>query len=280
MKKTLTFLLSTMLLTASLTACSSDDSTNANGTATSTSSNSNSSNSITMGGSTSVESIVEVMTEVYEDTFDISLTYAPTGSSTGVSGAIDGSLDIGLASRSLKDEEIASGAEAVTFALDGIAVVVNTANPIKDISMDDLAAICAGEITNWSEIGGDDLEIMLIGRDAASGTRDGFESIVGAVGTYAEEHSSTGAVIASVQTIPGALGYVSLSTVDEKVTALTVDGVEAAESTVKDGSYPIQRPFIFVLNSATTTPEVDAFVEWALGEEGATLVAAKGAVAP
>lgn len=295
MKKTLTFLLSTMLLTATLTACSDDSSSTTSTTSTTSASSSNSSNNsnsagnntketdgvITMGGSTSVESIIEVMEEVYEGSVNVDMSYAPTGSSTGVQGAIDGTLDIGLASRGLKDDEIASGAKAITFALDGIAVVVNTSNSVGDISMEDLAAICSGDITNWSELGGDAGEIMLIGRDSASGTRDGFESIVGVeVENYAEEHASTGAVIASIQGIPGAIGYVSLSTVDEKVTALTVDGVEASEKTVKDGSYPIQRPFIFVVNSNISDPEVDDFIQWALGEEGAMLVTAKGAVAP
>lgn len=294
MKKTFTFLLSSMLLTATLTACSEDTNSNASSsTATTSNSSSTSSNAssssgakeadgvITMGGSTSVEAIIEVMEEVYEESVSVDMSYAPTGSSTGVQGAIDGTLDIGLASRGLKEEEIASGVEAITFALDGIAVVVNASNSVTNISMEDLAAICSGDITNWSELGGDAGEIMLIGRDSASGTRDGFESIVGVeVENYAEEHASTGAVIASVQGIPGAIGYVSLSTVDDKVSALTVDGVAATEDTVKDGSYPIQRPFIFVVNSSVSDPEVDAFIEWALSDEAGALVVAKGAVAP
>lgn len=298
MKKTLTFLVSSMMLTALLTSCGDDSASTTPSTSTpsaststpsaststgssETSSTDTASTSITMGGSTSVEAIIEVMEEVYEGASGIDMSYAPTGSSTGVTGAIEGSLDIGLASRGLKDAEVEAGAEAITFALDGIAVVVNANNPVADISMENLAKICAGEITNWSELGGEDGEIMLIGRDSASGTRDGFESIVGVeVEIYAEEHASTGAVIASIQGIPGALGYVSLSAVDEKVSALTVDGVAASEETVKDGTYPIQRPFIFVVNSNTSNATVDAFVEWALSEEGAALVAAKGAVAP
>lgn len=296
MKKTLTFLLSTMMLTAALTSCSSDDSNTATSSPTSSSSSSSASSSssdstnastkeadgiITMGGSTSVEAIIEVMEEVYEGAMGIDMSYSPTGSSTGVTGAIDQTLDIGLASRELKDSEIADGAKAITFALDGIAVVVNASNTVTDISMEDLAKICSSEITDWSELGGDAGEIMLIGRDSASGTRDGFESIVGVeVEIYAEEHASTGAVIASIQGIPGAIGYVSLSAVDEKVSPLSVDGVSASEETVKDGTYPIQRPFIFVVNENVNDPEVDEFIQWALSEEGAVLVEAKGAVAP
>ncbi len=298
MKRTLTFLLSTMMLTAALAGCSSEDSSSS--TSSSSSSNSSSSaastdtatvgessekeadNIITMGGSTSVEEIVSAMMQVYMADTGIDITYSGTGSSTGVSGALEGTLDLGLASRDLKDSEAAEGAEAVAFAYDGIAVIVNTENPISDLSSDELAQIFKKEVTNWSELGGDDGQIVVVGRDAASGTRGAFEEILGVTDDtmYDSEQSATGSVISTVAGNPNAIGYVSLSAVEDQVVAISVDGVSPSEETVKDTSYPIQRPFIFVMNSSINDPEVVAFVEWVTSEEVADLVTSKGCVAP
>lgn len=304
MKKTLTFLLSTMMLSATLAGCASEDSSGTGSTDTNSSTNSSSNtatadtgatnttsdevsekaedNIITMGGSTSVEEIVSAMMQVYMADTGIDITYSGTGSSTGVSGALEGTLDLGLASRDLKDSEASEGAEAVAFAYDGIAVIVNTANPIADLTTDELAQIFKKEVTNWSELGGDDGQIVVVGRDAASGTRGAFEEILAVTDEtlYDSEQSATGSVISTVAGNPNAIGYVSLSAVEDQVAAIAVDGVFPSEETVKDTSYPIQRPFIFVINSAVNDSEVNAFVEWATSEEVADLVTSKGCVAP
>jgi len=235
---------------------------------------------LALGGSTSVEKVIQSMMEAYmAENKGVTITYAPTGSSTGVQGAIDGTLDIGLSSRGLKDEEKATLSETV-FALDGIAIIVNNDNTVSDLDLDTLAKIAAGEIKNWKDIGGADMEIVVIGRDAASGTRDGFESIVGVKEkcVYAEEQASTGAVLASVQTNKGAIGYISLSAVDEAVKALTIDGVEASEQTVKDGSYLIQRPFVFAIKTDSDNPLVEAFAKWAVSSATTEMVKNAGAV--
>ena len=222
---------------------------------------------IATGGSTSVEHVIQSFMEAFmEANSDVDITYAPTGSSTGVQGAIDKTLDIGLASRGLKDEEIEQGVEAVVFAYDGIAIIVNKDNPVQDLDMETLAMIAKGEITNWSEVGGNDGEIVFIGRDAASGTRAAFEEIVDVeeMCVYAEEQASTGAVLASVLANANGIGYVSLSSVDETITVLDINGVTPSENTVKDDTYPIARPFNFVLNTEVENPLVDAFLAWAI----------------
>lgn len=236
---------------------------------------------LSLGGSTSVEKVVQAMMEAYmAETPGVTITYAPTGSGAGIQGAANGSLDIGLSSRELKDDE-KNGLTATTFALDGIAVIVNTENAVTDLSMDELAAIFKGEITDWSEVGGTTGEIVVIGRDAASGTRDGFESIVGVEEecAYAEEQASTGAVSASVQANAGAIGYVSVSAVSEDIKALTIDGIAATEEAVKDGSYAIQRPFVFVTSDSAQSEVAAAFIKWAVSDKTVELVANAGAVA-
>lgn len=294
MKKTLAFLMTTMMLTTSLTACSSEEATTSNTSTPSTSGSSTTASVasgekeadgiITMGGSTSVEEIVSAMMQVYMgENEGLSITYSGTGSSTGVTGALEGTLDVGLASRGLKDSEVESGATAHVFAYDGIAVIVNTANPIADISTEDLAKIYTKQVTNWSELGGDDGTIVVVGRDAASGTRGAFEEIVGVTDEtmYDSEQEATGSVISTVAGNPSAIGYVSLSAVDEsQVSAVSIDGVVPSEDTIKNETYPIQRPFIFVTNASATDPEMEAFIEWATGDAVADLVSSKGAVAP
>ena len=211
----------------------------------------------------------------------VDVTYDPTGSGAGVTGAADGTLDIGLSSRALKDEEKAQGLKETTFALDGIAIVVNTENTVEDLSLEQIAKLATGEITNWSEVGGPDAPVVLIGREAGSGTRDGFESIVGVEDkcAYEQELTSTGAVLAGVAANPNAFGYVSLASVDDTVKMVTVDGVAASEETVKDGSYKIQRPFVFVTKDGEElSAQAQAFYDFALSEDAAELIAAAGAV--
>ena len=211
---------------------------------------------------------------------DVNFTYNPTGSGTGIQAAIDGTCDIGLSSRALKDEEKASLTETIV-ALDGIAIIVNPANPVSDLSVEQIAQIYTGEITNWKAVGGADLEISLIGREAGSGTRDGFETITGTKEAckYNQELTSTGDVITTVAGNPNAIGYASLSAVDETVSAVSVDGVAPTEATVADGSFPIQRPFVIVTVEGTELSEAaQAFLNYAMSADVADIIAAAGAV--
>lgn len=287
MKKVLAIILSMVLSLTLLAACGGNESTSSSGSSSESQSSSSSddqvaalSGTLTLGGSTSVEKVIQSMMEAYmAENPDVTITYAPTGSGAGIEGAGNGSLDIGLSSRALKDEEKSSLTET-TFALDGIAIVVNNANTVEDLDMETLAKIYTGEITNWSEVGGPDSAIVVVGRDAASGTRDGFESIVGVKEScvYAEEQASTGAVLTSVQSNEGAIGYVSLASVSENVKTLTIDGVAPSEETVKDGSYQIQRPFVFVTPADGSNELVKAFIDWAVSSATTELVANAGAV--
>lgn len=237
---------------------------------------------VTTGGSTSVEKVILAMQESFMNANPgVDVTYDPTGSGAGITGASEGTLDIGLSSRALKDEETASGLVGTTFALDGIAIIVNNENTVTDLTLDQIKGLADGTITNWSEVGGPDAPVVLIGREAGSGTRDGFESIVGVedVCVYDQELTSTGAVIAAVAANPNAFGYASLSAVDEKVKAVTVDGVEATEATVQDGSYKEQRPFVFVTKEgAELSDAAQAFIDFALSEDAHQLIIDAGAV--
>lgn len=269
-------------LAASLTACGGSQDTESQADAGETSESTTLSGAIATGGSTSVEKVIGALSESFmELNPDVDITYDPTGSGAGITGAADGTLDLGLSSRDLKEEETAQGLTATTFALDGIAIVVNSENPVSDLSLEQIKGLADGTITNWKDVGGNDAPVVLIGREAGSGTRDGFESIVGVedVCKYEQELTSTGAVIAGVAANPNAFGYASLSAVDETVKAVTVDGVEATEETVQDGTYKIQRPFIFVTkDGAEQTEQTKAFMEYATSEEVSDLIAQAGAV--
>ena len=237
---------------------------------------------VTTGGSTSVEKVILAMQESFMMANPgVDVTYDPTGSGAGITGASEGTLDIGLSSRALKDEEAASGLVGTTFALDGIAIIVNNENTVTDLSLEQIKGLADGTITNWSEVGGPDAPVVLIGREAGSGTRDGFESIVGVedVCVYEQELTSTGAVIAAVAANPNAFGYASLSAVDEKVKAVTVDGVAASEATVQDGSYKVQRPFVFVTKEgAQLSDAAKGFMDFALSADAHQLIIDAGAV--
>lgn len=269
-------------LAASLTACGGSQDTESQADAGETSESTTLSGAIATGGSTSVEKVIGALSESFmELNPDVDITYDPTGSGAGITGAADGTLDLGLSSRDLKEEETAQGLTATTFALDGIAIVVNSENPVSDLSLEQIKGLADGTITNWKDVGGNDAPVVLIGREAGSGTRDGFESIVGVedVCKYEQELTSTGAVIAGVAANPNAFGYASLSAVDETVKAVTVDGVAATEETVQDGTYKIQRPFIFVTkDGAEQTEQTKAFMEYATSEEVSDLIAEAGAV--
>ena len=239
------------------------------------------SGAVTTGGSTSVEGVIGILTEAFREVQpDVDVTYDPTGSGAGITGASEGTLDIGLSSRALKEEE-AETMDATVFALDGIAIVVNNENTVEDLTLEQIKGLATGEITNWSEVGGPDAPVVLVGREAGSGTRDGFESIVGVEDAcvYEQELTSTGAVLAAVASNPNAFGYASLSAVDEKVKAVTVDGVEASEATVQDGTYTIQRPFVFVTKKGETLSDAaQAFIDFATSGEADGLIAQAGAV--
>lgn len=235
---------------------------------------------VTTGGSTSMEKVIGALQEAFmEQNSGVDVTYDPTGSGAGITGAQEGSLDIGLSSRALKDGE--TGVSATVIALDGIGIIVNNANTVEDLTTDQIAAIATGEVTNWKEVGGPDAEIVMIGREAGSGTRDGFESIlkVSDQCKYAQELTATGAVIAAVQANENAIGYASLAALDDSVKALKVNGIACTEETVKDGSYTVQRPFVFVTkDGAEQTPAVKAFIDFATSADAASLISNAGAV--
>ena len=235
---------------------------------------------VTTGGSTSMEKVIGALQEAFmEQNSGVDVTYDPTGCGAGITGAQEGSLDIGLSSRALKDGE--TGVSATVIALDGIGIIVNNANTVEDLTTDQIAAIATGEVTNWKEVGGPDAEIVMIGREAGSGTRDGFESIlkVSDQCKYAQELTATGAVIAAVQANENAIGYASLAALDDSVKALKVNGIACTEETVKDGSYTVQRPFVFVTkDGAQQTPAVKAFIDFAASADAASLISNAGAV--
>ena len=239
------------------------------------------SGNVATGGSTSMKNVIAALTEGFAEVEPgVTVSYDPTGSGAGITGATDKTLDIGLSSRALKNDEKAD-VEGTTIALDGIAIIVNNASKVEDLTVDQLKQMFTGEITNWSEVGGDDGEIVLIGREAGSGTRDGFESIVDVKDSckYAQELTATGAVISAVEANPLAIGYASLSAVGDTVKMVTVGGVECSEDTVKDGSYEVQRPFVFVTNkSVTLSEQAQAFFDFATSADAADLIRTAGAV--
>lgn len=236
--------------------------------------------SVATGGSTSMEKVMAALQEAWaEKEPEVTVTYDPTGSGAGITGVAEGTLDIGLSSRQLKDSE--TGLEATVLALDGIALVVNKENPVNDLTLEQAAAIARGDVDNWNQVGGADAPIVLVGREAGSGTRDGFESILGVEDecVYAQELTATGAVVAAVASNPNAIGYASLSAVEDTVKALTVGGVACSEETVLEGSYAIQRPFVLVTRGGEEpSPAAAAFMEFALSPEAADLIRAAGAV--
>jgi len=268
---------------AALTACGGSASSSASTAAGSAASSAAAalSGNVAAGGSTSMKNVIAALTEGFAEVEPgVTVSYDPTGSGAGITGAADKTLDIGLSSRALKDDEKAD-VEGTTIALDGIAIIVNNASKVEDLTVDQLKQMFTGEITNWSEVGGDDGEIVLIGREAGSGTRDGFESIVEVKDSckYAQELTATGAVISAVEANPLAIGYASLSAVGDTVKMVTVGGVECSEETVKDGSYEVQRPFVFVTNkSVALSEQAQAFFDFATSADAADLIRTAGAV--
>ena len=237
---------------------------------------------VSTDGSTSMEKVIMSLGESFQaDHKGITVGYNPTGSGSGITAVAEGRCDIGLSSRALKDDEKAQGLEETVLALDGIAIIVNPENPVKDLSIEQIAKIYTGEITNWKDVGGNDAEIVLIGREAGSGTRDGFESITDTKDAcqYRQELTSTGDVITTVAGNPNAIGYASLASVKDTVKALSVGGVAPSEATVSDGSYAVQRPFVLVTKKGVElSAAAQLFFDYATSSAAAEIITAAGAV--
>ncbi len=237
---------------------------------------------VSTDGSTSMEEVIGVLGEAFQEKYSgMTFTYNPTGSGSGIQAVREGRCDIGLSSRSLKEEEKADGLSETVLANDGIAVIVNPKNAVNDLDIETIAKIYKGEITDWSEVGGTDAEIVVIGREAGSGTRDGFESITGTEDAckYRQELTSTGDVITTVSQNPDAIGYASLAALNAQIKALSVGGVSPSEETVKDGSYVIQRPFVLVTKDGVELSDAaQKFFDFATSDEAAPFISQAGAV--
>ena len=241
----------------------------------------NAGGTVTTDGSTSMSKVIGALSEAYESDTGVTVTYNATGSGSGIQAVQEGRCDIGLSSRSLKDEEKAKGLEETTLALDGIALVVNPENPVSDLDLETISKIYTGEISNWKDVGGNDSDIVLIGREAGSGTRDGFESITYTTDKcqYRQELTSTGDVIATVASNPNSIGYASLSAVKDSVKALKVAGVAPSEETVKDGSYVVQRPFVLVtVKDKALSENAKKFMEFVTSKSANDIISGAGVV--
>ncbi len=268
------------VLMLSLVACSKSNNESSDATADSSTSETG---TVSTDGSTSMEKVIGALGESFmANNSGVTFTYNPTGSGSGITAVSEGRCDIGLSSRALKDEEKANGLVETVLAYDGIAVIVNNDNPVTDISLEDLAKVYTGEITNWKDLGGNDAEIVLIGREAGSGTRDGFESITGTADNcqYRQELTSTGDVITTVSQNPNAIGYASLASVKDSVKALSVNGVTASEDTIKDGTYAIQRPFVLVTKEGVElSATAQKFFDYVTSSDANEIITAAGCVA-
>lgn len=246
---------------------------------------SNLSGTVTLAGSTSMEKVCEALMEGFMEKYpDITVTTEYTGSGAGLESLAAGSVDIGNASRHVKDEEAANGAVENVIALDGIAVIVDKDNTVTDLTSEQLASIYKGEIANWSELGGNDEAIVVIGRESGSGTRDAFEELndIKDACNYAQELDSTGAVLAKVATTPGAIGYVSLDVVDDTVIAAKLNGVDATEENILAGTYVLQRPFVMATKGdiATQNELVNTWFDYIASEEGQEIISSVGLILP
>lgn len=236
---------------------------------------------VSTDGSTSMNKVIGALGEAFEADTGITVSYNATGSGAGIQAVFEGRCDIGLSSRRLKDEEKAKGLEETILAYDGIAIIVNSQNPVNGLDLETIAKIYTGEITNWKEVGGNDRQIVLIGREAGSGTRDGFESITGTEGKckYRQELTSTGDVITSVASNADAIGYASLASVKDTVKAVTVDGVVPSEETVKNGTYVVQRPFVLVTKKGVKLSEsAQKFFDYVTSEAANEIISSAGVV--
>lgn len=263
MKKIISLLTVAVLLVCALTGCGGKK------------------EAVSTDGSTSMDKVIGALSEAFETNEGITVTYNATGSGAGIQAVQEGRCDIGLASRNLKDEEKSSGLEGTVLAYDGIAIIVNPENPVSDLDVETIAKIYTGEIKNWKDVGGNDAEIVLIGREGGSGTRDGFESITDTEDKckYRQELTSTGDVITTVASNPNAIGYASLASVKDSVKALNVDGVKPSEATIKDGSYVVQRPFVLVTKKdAKLSESAQKFFDYIMSEAANEIISGAGVV--
>ena len=263
MKKIISLIAVVLIVVCALTACGGNK------------------EAVSTDGSTSMNKVIGAVGEAFETATGITVSYNSTGSGAGIQAVQEGRCDIGLASRNLKDDEKANGLEETILAYDGIAIIVNPENPVNDLDLETIAKIYTGEIKNWKEIGGKDAEIVLIGREAGSGTRDGFESITDTEDkcAYRQELTSTGDVITTVASNPNAIGYASLASVKDTVKVLTVDGVKPSEETIKNGSYVVQRPFVLVTKKDVALSEsAQKFFDYITSEAANEIIIAAGVV--
>lgn len=274
MKKILSLILAIGITAAALVGCGEEKTESNRGTE-------GLSGTVSTDGSTSMETVIEFLKEGFtEENKDVKVTYNPTGSSAGIQAVSEGRCDIGLASRDLKDDEKAELTGTVV-AIDGIAIIVNKENGVKNLTLDQIAKIYKGEITNWKDVGGADAQIACIGREAGSGTRDGFESITETEDAckYSQELTSTGDVIQTVANNPNAIGYASLASVKDTVKSVTVDGVAATTETIQSGEYKVQRNFVMVTKTGAELSEAaKAFFDFATSGEADSLIEEAGAV--
>ncbi len=245
----------------------------------------NLSGTVTLAGSTSMKKLCEAMSEGFMETYtDITVTVEYTGSGAGLESLVQGSIDIGNASRALKDGEKEQGAVENIVAIDGIAVITDKDNSVKDLTAEQLADIYTGNVTNWNEIGGEDEAIVVIGREAGSGTRSAFEELlkIEDACSYAQELDNTGAVLAKVASTPGAIGYVSLDVIDDSVLALSLDGVEASEANIVAGKYLLSRPFVMATMGEISEQNelVRAWFDYVASEEGQSIITDIGLILP
>ena len=274
----------TLVMALSLVACGNSNSDNSGDNAADNNGGDAAiTGTVSTDGSTSMEKVIGALSESFmAANGGVTVNYNPTGSGSGITAVQEGTCDIGLSSRALKDEEKAAGLKETILAYDGIAIIVHPDNPVSDLTLEQIAKLYTGEITNWKDVGGNDAEVVLVGREAASGTRDGFESITGTKDAcqYRQELTSTGDVITAVSQNPDAIGYASLASVKDTVKALNVNGVTPSEATVKDGSYTVQRPFVLVtVEGKALSPAAQAFFDYALSADAAPIISAAGAVA-
>jgi len=271
MKKFLAIIFATIMMVAVLASCSGDETGGSGDELRGT---------VTLNGSTSVDTVITLLGEAFRELHpNVLVNFNPTGSGSGIEAAQNANVHIGLSSRNLRPERGETGVSALQFAVDGLAVIVHPSNPVQNLTIAQIAAIYTGEITNWSEVGGQDRPIAVIGRDSASGSRGAFDEIIGIVDRTAhdEEHASGGSVITSVAGNPNAIGYGSLSGVNATVSAISVEGVAITNATLQDGSFPVARPFIFVLNDDVTLPaHAQAFIDFVMSPAATELIARAG----
>ena len=286
MKKIMAFALTAVMALALLAGCgnqTNNDNANNGGDSADNGGAASVSGTVSTDGSTSMEKVIGALSESYmAANKDVTVNYNPTGSGAGITAVQEGTCDIGLSSRALKDEEKAAGLQETVLAYDGIAIIVHPDNPVSDLTLEQIAQLYTGEITNWKDVGGNDAQVVLIGREAASGTRDGFESITGTKDKcqYRQELTSTGDVITTVSQNPDAIGYASLASIKDSVKALNVDGVTPSEASVKDGSYKVQRPFVLVtVEGKALSSAAQSFFDYATSADAADIIAKDGAVA-